>query len=68
MPFKSQAQRRKIAQLEREGKVKKGTTAAWEKETPAGKLPERVGKPRRRAGKEPQKTEPSYIKGRFGIK
>lgn len=41
MPFKSKAQARKIAQLEKEGKVKKGTTEAWAAETTA-KLPERV--------------------------
>jgi hypothetical protein len=44
MPFKSQAQRAKMAVLEKEGKVKKGTVAKWNAETPKGKLPERVGK------------------------
>ncbi len=48
MPFKSQAQRRKIYQLEKEGKIPKGTAAKWEEETPAGKkLPERIGRGRR---------------------
>lgn len=41
MPFKSEAQKRKIAQLEREGKVKKGTTEKWAAET-QGPLPDRT--------------------------
>lgn len=46
-PFKSEAQRRKILQLEKEGKLKKGTAAAWEEET-KGALPERVkGSPKK---------------------
>lgn len=40
-PFKSEAQRRKIAQLEKEGKVKPGTTKEWASKT-HGQLPERV--------------------------
>lgn len=43
MPFKSEAQRRKFIQLEKEGKVPEGTVAKWEKETPKKRLPERVG-------------------------
>lgn len=43
MPFKSEAQRRKMFELERQGKVPKGTAATWQRETPKGKLPERVG-------------------------
>jgi hypothetical protein len=42
MPFKSEAQKRKIAELEAQGKVPKGTYSQWEKETPSGKLPERL--------------------------
>lgn len=45
MPFKSQAQRAKFYELEKEGKLPKGTTAYWEEETKkAGikKLPERL--------------------------
>lgn len=41
MPFQSKAQVKKMRQLEREGKVAKGTVAKWAAETPAGKLPER---------------------------
>lgn len=43
MPFKSKAQAAKIAQLEKEGKVKKGTTKEWAKATKDIKnLPERL--------------------------
>ena len=42
MPFKSRAQAAKIAELEKEGKVKRGTTKKWAAETPKGKLPERI--------------------------
>ena len=42
MPFKSEAQRAKIAELERQGKVKPGTFNQWNKETPKGKLPARI--------------------------
>jgi hypothetical protein len=43
MPFKSEAQRRKLYALEAEGKLKKGTCEKWEAETPKGiKLPERL--------------------------
>ncbi len=44
MPFKSEAQRRKIYSLEEQGKIKKGTAAAWEAETPKKKLPEHIKK------------------------
>lgn len=44
MPFKSEAQRRKIYQLEKEGKIKKGTAAEWEAETFKKKLPEHIKK------------------------
>lgn len=43
MPFKSEAQRRKLIQLEKEGKLKKGTVEKWEKETGNTKLPDKVG-------------------------
>lgn len=43
MPFKSKKQAAKIAQLENEGKLKRGTFAKWKAETPSmGKLPERA--------------------------
>lgn len=42
MPFKSQAQRRKFAQLLVEGKIKPETYEEWNRETGSAKLPERV--------------------------
>jgi hypothetical protein len=42
MPFKSQAQRRKFAQLLVEGKISPQTYEEWNRETGARKLPERV--------------------------
>ena len=42
MPFKSQAQRRKFAQLLVEGKISNQTFEEWNRETGKKKLPERV--------------------------
>jgi hypothetical protein len=42
VPFKSQAQRRKFAQLLVEGKISGETFEEWNRETGARKLPERV--------------------------
>jgi hypothetical protein len=50
MPFKSQAQRRKFAQLLVEGKISPQTFEEWNRETGDRKLPERAGdvaKPKR---------------------
>jgi hypothetical protein len=48
MPFKSQAQRRKFAELLVEGKISPDTFEEWNRETGGAKLPERVG---RKSGK-----------------
>jgi hypothetical protein len=48
MPFKSQAQRRKFAQLLVEGKISNDTFEEWNRETGGKKLPERVKSRRRR--------------------
>ena len=48
MPFKSQAQRRKFAQLLVEGKISGDTFEEWNRETGGKKLPEHV---RRKASK-----------------
>ena len=48
MPFKSQAQRRKFAQLLVDGKISADVYEEWNRETGSKKLPERV---RRRAAK-----------------
>jgi len=42
MPFKSQAQRRKFAQLLVDGKISNQTFEEWNRETGGKKLPERV--------------------------
>ena len=44
MPFKSQAQRRKFAQLLVEGKISNETFEEWNRETGRAHLPERVGR------------------------
>jgi len=49
MPFKSQAQRRKFAQLLVEGKISNETFEEWNRETGSKKLPERVGAKRTRS-------------------
>ena len=42
MPFKSQAQRRKFAELLLKGKISNKTFEDWNRETGSAKLPERV--------------------------
>ena len=42
MPFKSQAQRRKFAELLVQGKISPETYEEWNRETGGRKLPERV--------------------------
>ncbi|HEV8658572.1 MAG TPA: hypothetical protein VGS96_08075 [Thermoanaerobaculia bacterium] len=42
MPFKSQAQRRKFAELLVKGKITPETFEEWNRETGGAKLPERV--------------------------
>ena len=42
MPFKSQAQRRKFAELLVQGKISAKTFEEWNRETGGRKLPERV--------------------------
>ena len=52
MPFKSQAQRRKFAELLVQGKISPETFEEWNRETGGARLPERVtpkAKPKRRA-------------------
>jgi len=57
MPFKSQAQRRKFAQLLVEGKISNETFEEWNRETGGAKLPERVkpkARPRPKARSKPR--------------
>ena len=56
MPFKSQAQRRKFAELLVKGEISPETYEEWNRETGGKKLPERV-KPRRKAAKKPRATK-----------
>jgi len=51
MPFKSQAQRRKFAQLLVEGKISNQTFEESNRETGRKKLPERVGSKSKRSRK-----------------
>jgi hypothetical protein len=50
MPFKSQAQRRKFAQLLVEGKISADTFEEWNRETGGRKLPERAKKKSKKKG------------------
>ena len=51
MPFKSQAQRRKFAELLVQGKISNDTFEEWNRETGRKKLPERVKRKRTAARK-----------------
>ena len=54
MPFKSQAQRRKFAELLVKGKISPQTFEEWNRETGSAALPERV-KPKTRPKKKTPK-------------
>ena len=54
MPFKSQAQRRKFAQLLVEGKISNETFEEWNRETGSKRLPERA-RPRVKAKQKPNR-------------
>jgi hypothetical protein len=60
MPFKSQAQRRKFAQLLVEGKISNETFEEWNRETGARKLPERAA---RKSSARRNKVAPKPRKG-----
>lgn len=51
MPFKSQAQRRKFAELLVEGKISPQTFEEWNRETGTKKLPERAASARTKSTK-----------------
>jgi hypothetical protein len=51
MPFKSQAQRRKFAELLVKGEISNKTFEEWNRETGGRKLPERVKKKPRKKRK-----------------
>lgn len=54
MPFKSQAQRRKFAELLVKGEISPQTYEEWNRETGGAKLPERV-KPKARSKPKPKR-------------
>ena len=58
MPFKSQAQRRKFAELLVKGKISAETFEEWNRETGSAKLPERVARkrPKKRAARRKRAT------------
>ena len=58
MPFKSQAQRRKFAQLLVEGKISNQTFEEWNRETGGARLPERVTPKARPKSKAKGKARP----------
>ena len=57
MPFKSQAQRRKFAQLLVEGKISPQTYEEWNRETGSKKLPDHV-KPARPGKRKTARAKP----------
>jgi hypothetical protein len=56
MPFKSQAQRRKFAEMLVKGEISAETFEEWNRETGTAKLPERVMKPARKKSSAKKKT------------
>lgn len=58
MPFKSQAQRRKFAQLLVEGKISPDTYEEWNRETGGAKLPERA-RPKRGTTRKRRASKPA---------
>jgi len=60
MPFKSQAQRRKFAELLVKGEISPETYEEWNRETGSRRLPERVKK--KATGKRKVATKPKATK------
>jgi hypothetical protein len=64
MPFKSQAQRRKFAELLVQGKISNQTFEEWNRETGARELPERVkARPKRTVKSKPRKKAAKRKRG-----
>jgi hypothetical protein len=59
MPFKSEAQRAKLASLVEQGKFSKASFDEWATATGDAKLPDRVGR-------KPSKPKPKKRIGRYG--
>jgi len=72
MPFKSQAQRRKFAQLLVEGKISPETFEEWNRETGSAKLPDHVKRTKsakaRKAGTAARKTSRPKVAKRTASK
>ena len=70
MPFKSQAQRRKFAELLVKGEISPQTFEEWNRETGSAKLPERVTPKRAKktARKAAKKVAKKTAKKRVGAK
>ena len=64
MPFKSQAQRRKFAQLLVEGRISNETFEEWNRETGGRKLPERVKRRKAAPGRKKTARKPVAAKKR----
>jgi hypothetical protein len=64
MPFKSQAQRRKFAELLVKGEISPETFEEWNRETGSAKLPERVAKKKKAAPRPKRKTSARKLKAR----
>ncbi len=65
MPFKSQAQRRKFAELLVKGEISKETFEEWNRDTGSKKLPERVvkeAKPKAKSKGRPAKRKTTRAK------
>jgi hypothetical protein len=66
VPFKSQAQRRKFAELLVKGEISKETYDEWNRETGSEKLPERVkakkSKPKTKSKAKPKKKTATRAK------
>lgn len=62
MPFKSQAQRRKFAEMLVKGEISAETFEEWNRETGDAKLPERVNPPKRTAKAKSRSRSPAKKK------
>jgi hypothetical protein len=67
MPFKSQAQRRKFAQLLVEGKISNETFEEWNRETGSARLPDHV-KPKARVRPKPKTRARARAKPKSKVK
>jgi hypothetical protein len=67
VPFKSQAQRRKFAELLVKGKISNETFEEWNRETGSAKLPERV-KPKANAKPQTKTTAKAKAESKATVK